>query len=65
MDPNKIKWVKASKSGAAGHCVEVAAVDGGFKVRNSRYPDVELPTFTPAEWTAFLDGAAKGEFTSL
>jgi hypothetical protein len=56
-------WVKSSFSAANSNCVEVRAhPDGQVEVRNSRFPDTQLPPFTQAEWDAFVAGARKGEF---
>lgn len=63
VDPAGATWFKSSKSGAAGHCVEVALLDdGGAAVRNSRDPEGGQLRFTAAEWVAFLGGAKDGEF---
>lgn len=76
------QWQKATKSGAAGHCVEVRLTgewkastasgggncvevrryEGNVEVRNSRFPDGTVLSFTPEEWDAFCDGARHGEF---
>jgi hypothetical protein len=56
-------WMKSSLSGAAGNCVEVAALESGeFAVRNSRQPTGPALVFTRAEWLAFLGGVEHGEF---
>jgi hypothetical protein len=56
-------WIKASASYANGNCVEVRArADGRVEVRNSRFPGIHLPAFTPQEWMAFMDGVRAGEF---
>ena len=56
-------WVKSSFSNANSNCVEVRAhPDGDVDVRNSRFPDTQLPPFTQAEWDAFVAGVRKGEF---
>lgn len=34
-----VRWRKSTYSEAHGHCVELAAVDGGFAVRDSKNPD--------------------------
>ncbi|HEY0640279.1 MAG TPA: DUF397 domain-containing protein [Pseudonocardiaceae bacterium] len=61
-----VRWHKSSRSGALGNCVEVAAIaDGGFAVRNSRFPDGPALIYTREEMTAFLDGAKDGEFDAL
>lgn len=59
------EWKKARKSGAAGHCVEVAInpeIPGKVFVRDSKNRVGPVLTFTAEEWEAFLDGAAGGEF---
>jgi len=57
------RWIKASASYANSNCVEVRMrADGRVEVRNSRIPEVQLPAFTPQEWTAFIEGARAGEF---
>ena len=59
-------WRKSSRSGAAGHCVEVARLtDDTIAVRNSNHPDAGAIGFTNDEWTAFLAGAQDGEFNNL
>jgi hypothetical protein len=57
-------WRKSTRSGpTGGNCVEVAFLAGGeVAVRNSRQPDGPALVFTPAEWDAFIGGAADGEF---
>jgi hypothetical protein len=59
-------WRKAGLSGNNGSCVEVGsgkdAYSGFIGVRDSKNPDGPALAFTPKEWTAFLDGARKGEF---
>jgi hypothetical protein len=57
------KWVKASASNGNGNCVEVMATGAQVRVRDSKAKGAgpEL-VYTHTEWTAFLDGAAKGEF---
>ncbi|MEU7000984.1 DUF397 domain-containing protein [Nonomuraea sp. NPDC046570] len=37
-------------------------IPGKVLVRDSKNPNGPVLTFTPGEWTAFLDGAGKGEF---
>ncbi|CUU59192.1 protein of unknown function (DUF397) [Parafrankia irregularis] len=61
--PGGLTWVKATASNDKGACVEVAKLpDGGRAVRHSQDPDGPMLRYTEAEWTAFLDGARKGEF---
>jgi hypothetical protein len=58
-------WRKAAASVGNGACVEVAAADDGVAVRHSKDPDGAVLYYTPAEWSAFLDGAKNGEFDDL
>lgn len=55
-------WRKSSRSGAAGHCVEVAFVGEATAVRDSKDRTGATLFFTPDEWSAFLEGAKHGEF---
>ena len=61
MHDVKPQWLKSSHCGTNA-CVEVAKVADQFLVRDSKNPDAPALTFTQDEWTAFLDGAAAGEF---
>ena len=62
----KLDWRKASASTANGNCVEVAPLpDGGVAVRDSKDPAGPSLRFTPAEWSAFANGMATGEFDEL
>ena len=61
-DLSNAKWFKSTKSGSAGHCVEVAHLGDVTAVRNSRDPQGAALTFTPKEWDAFVGGAKDGEF---
>ncbi|MEG3627743.1 DUF397 domain-containing protein [Streptomyces poriticola] len=60
-----VRWTKSRHSNAEGNCVEVAPVDGGIAMRNSRDPDGPALVYTPAEVAAFLAGARDGEFDHL
>lgn len=65
MDLADAKWVKSTRSGANGNCVEVAHLNGGeVAVRDSKNPDGPKLRFTAAEWAAFVGGAKDGEFDS-
>jgi len=54
------EFTKSSLSGS-GNCLEVARVDGGILLRNSREPETELIRLTLEEWTAFRLGVQNGE----
>ncbi|AJP05314.1 DUF397 domain-containing protein [Streptomyces leeuwenhoekii] len=58
-------WMKSRHSNAEGNCVEVALVEGGIAMRNSRDPDGPALVYTAAEVRAFLAGAKEGEFDHL
>jgi hypothetical protein len=63
-DPTQ--WIKASRSGGDGNCVELRTRDGDVEVRDSKAGESgPILRFTPAEFAAFLDGARKGEFDHL
>ena len=57
-------WKKASRSNGNGgnNCVEVAFLDSGVAVRDSKDRSGPALMFTTAEWTAFVDSAKEGEF---
>ncbi len=58
-------WRKGSRSGAAGHCFEVARHGAHIAVRQSKAPDAGAFLYDPEEWDAFLSGATAGEFDDL
>ncbi len=61
-----VRWTKASASDALNDCVELARVnETEVAVRNSRFPNGPALVFTRSEFSAFLDGASKGEFNTL
>jgi len=55
-------WIKSSRSGGGGDCVEVREVDSGIGVRDSKNPNGPQLSFTRAEWAAFVAGVRDGEF---
>ncbi|GIM95281.1 DUF397 domain-containing protein [Paractinoplanes toevensis] len=62
MESNSVNWRKSSKC-ASNACVEVAKVEGGVMVRDSKNPDHAPLKFTPEEWLAFVAGVNQGEFS--
>jgi hypothetical protein len=54
-------WRTATMS-ADTNCVQVKRNNDLIVVGNSRFPDGPFLSYTKSEWTAFLDGAKKGEF---
>lgn len=57
-------WKKSSRSNGNGgnNCVEVAVLDTGIAVRDSKDPSGPALMFTPAEWVAFVGGCKDDEF---
>ena len=62
---NTPAWIKAKSSTVDGQCVELAQIDEGIAVRNSRHPEGPVLIYTKAEFQAFLQGAQNGEFNHL
>lgn len=57
-------WHKSTRSGGnGGDCVEVAGnLAGIVAIRDTKDPGGAVLVFTPAEWSAFLDGVRAGDF---
>jgi hypothetical protein len=57
-------WKKSSRSNGSGgnNCVEVAFLDAGVAVRDSKNRSGPALMFTQAEWNAFVNSAKDGEF---
>jgi hypothetical protein len=54
-------WFKSSYSGSNNNdCVEVAAIPGTVRVRDSKAPQGPQLVFTPDAWLTFLSGTANG-----
>ena len=61
----EVFWQKATASNGSGgnNCVEARLDNEQIKVRDSKDNGTgPVLSFTRDEWTAFLDGATKGEF---
>jgi hypothetical protein len=55
-------WRKSTFSNNTGACVEVADLDHGRAVRDSKHPTGPVLSFTATEWRAFTAGVRAGEF---
>jgi hypothetical protein len=56
-------WHKSSySSGQGGACVEVADLDDGRAVRDSKNPHGPALTFTATAWRVFTAGVKSGDF---
>ncbi|MEV0896311.1 DUF397 domain-containing protein [Actinoplanes sp. NPDC049802] len=62
MQDTTLTWRKSSRSGAAGHCVEVAEVPAAVLVRDSKDVSGPVLSFGATGWTGFLAGVRAGEF---
>jgi Domain of unknown function (DUF397) len=62
LSDNKLVWRKSSRSGAAGHCVEVAETPAAVFVRDSKDAAGPKLQFGAPEWAAFIEGVRGGEF---
>jgi hypothetical protein len=63
VDLSRAVWRKSSLSGGEGQCVEVAFLDEAVAVRDSKDKTGPVLVFTPGEWSAFVGGVERGEFT--
>jgi hypothetical protein len=65
-DLSNANWFKSSRSGSAGHCVEVAFLESReVALRDTKDRSRPAHIFTPKEWAAFTAGVKDGEFDNL
>ncbi|MFC4560391.1 DUF397 domain-containing protein [Nocardiopsis mangrovi] len=59
-DPQRPRWRTSSYSGTGGgQCVEVAELNTGVGVRDSKSPDAAVLSFPHGAWAAFIRAAAR------
>jgi hypothetical protein len=59
---NDLTWRKSTRSGAAGHCVEIAEARPAVLVRDSKDATGPVLRFGANEWKGFVAGVRNGEF---
>lgn len=62
MQDATLIWRKSTRSGAAGHCVEVADVPAAVLVRDSKDAAGPVLSFGAPDWNGFIAGIRAGEF---
>lgn len=62
MQDATLTWRKSTRSGAAGHCVEVADAPATVLVRDSKDVTGPVLTFDRSTWAGFIAGVRAGEF---
>ncbi len=60
-DTDRLTWTKSSFSNQSG-CLEVAKVEGGRLLRDSKNPDADVIVLDSHEWMAFTKSVEVGEF---
>jgi hypothetical protein len=62
VQQNDLTWRKSTRSGAAGHCVEVADLRAAVLVRDSKDATGPVLRFAAPDWEHFIAGVRGGEF---
>ena len=61
-DLNLAAWKKSSRSVDQGNCVEVANLDGGRAVRDTKNPTGTVLQLSTTAWSAFTTAIQDGQF---
>ncbi|MFC9998076.1 DUF397 domain-containing protein [Nocardia sp. NPDC127526] len=61
-EPSGVRWFKSARSTGAKECVEIAFLDSGVGVRDSKNPTGPKLFFGPAEWDRFTTALVTGRF---
>jgi predicted secreted Zn-dependent protease len=62
VQQNDLTWRKSTRSGAAGHCVEIAETPAAVLVRDSKNATGPVLRFVTPGWQHFIAGVRGGEF---
>ncbi|MEV6065535.1 DUF397 domain-containing protein [Nocardia sp. NPDC052001] len=61
-EPSGNRWFKSARSTGAKECVEIAFLETGVGVRDSKNPAGPELLFGPAEWDRFTAALRQGRF---
>ncbi|QLY30027.1 DUF397 domain-containing protein [Nocardia huaxiensis] len=62
VEPSGARWFKSARSTGAKECVEIAFLDSGVGVRDSKNPTGPALIFAPAEWDRFTTALMDGKY---
>lgn len=62
VEPCGARWFKSARSTGAKECVEIAFLDSGVGVRDSKHPTGPELVFGAAEWDRFTTALRQGRF---
>ncbi|MCU1641113.1 MAG: hypothetical protein JWN03_1388 [Nocardia sp.] len=62
VEPSGVRWFKSARSTGAKECVEIAFLDSGVGVRDSKNPTGPKLVFGPTEWDNFTAALTSGSF---
>ncbi|MGK4580739.1 DUF397 domain-containing protein [Kitasatospora sp. HPMI-4] len=66
LDLSRANWIKSSRSGNGGNCIEVApGYAGVIPVRDSKDPEGPALVFSAEAFADFVAGVKSGEFGTV